>query len=355
MGGTWDTASLPARPGLYINFVNAAAAVIKGGARGTVALPLLKYGTAAKEKFYAIEKPAEAVELFGEADAAPVLLVLQGGAREVLVYTMTPPTGEGDALKASRAKSFLSMRDQLEARPFNVFVYPAEVEASEVDLTLAWIKSSRKDGKHFLAVFGGTRDEDKDPALGNARSVKLKDDYAVNLITGAEAGGKSYSSGEYAPYVAGLIAGTGINKSITYAQVSATDALRRLKNSEIATALEKGSLALVHDGEKVKVEQGLVTSGAKIRTIRARQAVATDIPKTAADSYIGKLDNNADGQAALISAVKAYLERLELASVLTDIEAGLDPERKSEGDNVYLRIAYTEIDSMERIFLTIEV
>ncbi|MFB9328603.1 phage tail sheath subtilisin-like domain-containing protein [Paenibacillus aurantiacus] len=353
MGGKWDPISLPVRPGLYINFVEAAAAQIKGGARGTVALPLFKYAApAVAGKFYTIEKESEAVALFGIDNIRPIRFILDGGAKEVLVYTVPAPAAEGD--KALEAV-YIAMRDAFEARSFNVFVFPDVVSAAEQDATKSWCKRNREEGKHFLTVFGGAATDDADPEKGNARTVKLADDYAVNLISGVNVNGTEYASAAFAPYIAGLIAGTGINKSITYAPVGASDVTKRLRHSEIQKALQTGSLVLVHDGEKVKVEQGLTASKLKIRAIRARQAISTDIAKTAADSYIGKLDNNADGQAALISAVKAYLERLELNNVLTDIAVGLDPDRASVGDSVFLLISYREIDSMERIFLTVRV
>ncbi|MNM70901.1 Phage tail sheath protein [compost metagenome] len=348
MGGTWDPISLPVRPGLYINFVEAAAAQIKGGARGTVGLPLFQYGNAIADKFFTIEKESEAIELFGADNVTAISLILQGGAKEVLVYTV-PASEDGKV-------SYTLLRDAFSTRLFNVFVFPNEITSEEQKATQVWCKQNREDeGKHFITVFGGSLTDDLDPTVGNKRTTQLEDDYTVNLITGVEINDVSYSSAQYAPYIAGLIAGTGINKSITYSPVRGTDVVKRLKNSEITTALQKGSLVLVHDGEKVKVEQGLVTSKKKIRAMRARQAISTDIPKAATEAYIGKLDNNADGQAALISAVKAYLERLELNNVLTDIVVTLDPERKSEGDTVFLLIGFTEIDSMERIFLTIKV
>lgn len=352
MGGTWDSISLPVRPGLYINFVEAAAAQIKSGSRGTVALPLFSYGSATSGKFYTIEKEKEANDLFGPDNVNPISFILQGGAKEVLVYTVPAATG---TTEAEVSKTYTDLMDAFESRHFNVFVYPSEVTDSVQDATLVWCKRNRSEGKHFITVFGGSSADDLDPVKGNTRSTRLADDYAVNLITGVDINGTEYSSAQFSPYIAGLIAGTGINKSITYTQIRTNDVSKRLKNSEIKTALEAGSLVLVHDGEKVKVEQGLVTSKGKIRAMRARQAVATDIPKTASEYYIGKLDNNADGQVALIAAIKAYLERLELNNVLTNIEVGLDPDRNSEGDSVFLMISFTEIDSMERIFLTIQV
>ncbi|EMT54714.1 hypothetical protein I532_03880 [Brevibacillus borstelensis AK1] len=345
--GTWDPTDLPIEPGLYTNFVEAAAAAIKGGARGIVALPLLKYGAKATAKqFYTVSKEKEAQDLFGADNLASIRLVLMGGAKEVLVYTMPADPQPSD---------YVDMRDAFDSRSFNVFVFDQEADASEQDLTKAWVERNRTEGKHFMFVAGGTADDDADPALGNARSARLKHDYIANLIVGGTLSGKTYTSAEYAPYIAGLIAGTAINKAITYAQVALDDVNKRLTPTQVRDALKAGSLVLINDGEKVKVVQGLVTSGKKIRVIRARQAIATDITQTAADAYIGKIDNNPDGQAALISAIKAYLERLEASNVLMGPVVMLDPDYDSVGDSVYLLISFAHVDSIERIFLTVNV
>lgn len=351
-GGTWTGTEQKIRPGIYINFVQAAVDQITGGARGIVGMPIFDYsGTAEAGKFYTIEGEKEAKAIFGNTGAEPILRVLSGGAKEVLAY----------AAPEAETPDYTTIRDEYEARDFNVFVYPEEVSAKEQDDAKAWTVRNKNEGKHFLFVVGGTAAEDQDVTAGNARSVRLKDDYVVNLINGVIlADGTELHSGLYASYIAGLIAGTAINKAITYAELPVVDVNKRFKNSEIESALTSGSLVLVNDGRKVKIEQGVTTNSSeqkrgKIRAIRARQAVATDISYTATDNYIGKLDNNADGQAALISAVKAYLETLEKENVLTKPAVGLDPNYESVGDSVYLAVSYVETDSMERIFLTINV
>jgi hypothetical protein len=348
-GGSWDSTALPVRPGLYINFKTAATAQIKGGARGTVAIPLKAFagGTATAKTFYTVDNETDAAALFGAGNIASIKYALQGGAKEVLVYTLPV---------SATAQDYTDARTAFDTRPFNVFVFDGEVLAAIQDSTLTWVTANKTAGKHFLAVFGTIQAiDDQTPATGNSRSVRLLSDYAVNLTVGAVINGVTVSSGVYAPYVAGLIAGTPINRSITYKVAPVTDVNKRYTNAEVVTALAAGSLVLVNDGEKVKIEQGLTTSAKKIRSIRARQAISNDITKTAADSYIGQINNDADGQAALISAVKAYLETLEAAGVLTGINVGLDPQFQSVGDSVYLLISYVELDSMERIFLTISV
>lgn len=356
-GGTWDEISLPIRPGLYLNFKEAALAAIAGGPRGVVGMPLFTYaGDSTPGKFYTIEEEADAVDLFGAANAKQVVRVLAGGAKEVLVYTVPELIVPEDA-----SAQYIKLRDEFEARAFNVFVYPTEVAPLEQDATVTWTDRNREEGKHFMFVMGGTAEEDQDPTVGNARSVRCKSDYVVNLINGGlDSEGNELHSGVYAAYIAGLIAGTAINRSITYAELPLADVNKHLKNSEIVEALSSGSLVLVNDGKKIKIEQGVVTNSdatkrGKIRIMRARQAVATDIPTTARDRYIGKIDNNPAGQAALISAIKAYLETLELNNVIMSPAVVLDPKRPSVGDCVFLAVSYVEVDSMERIFLTVNV
>lgn len=341
----WDPANEPKRPGLYINFEKAAEAQVLGGARGIVAIPVKTYGVNAMAgEFYTIKNELEAEDRFGKSNIQSIRLILAGGASEVLAYAM-PST--------PLAEDYEEMREAFEARPFNVFVFDGEVEESEQVATKEWLDRNRKEKKHFTFVTGGSALDDESPATGNARTTLLADDYIVNLVSGGVVGTKEYPSGEYAAYIAGLIAGTPINKSITYAQVPLDDVTKRLRNVEIETALEAGSLVLVHDGEKVKVEQGITTSGEKIRKVRARQAIASDIEKNARDNYIGKIDNNPAGQATLVSAIKLYLETLANENVLVNPVVKISASPASVGDKVYVDVAYTELDSMERIFLTI--
>lgn len=354
-GGMWSPTSLPVRPGLYMNFRDAALAAISGGSRGTVALPIFTYtgGTAVAGKFYTIETVSDGIELVGAANATPITRVLEGGAKEVLVYAV--PSNEDATVQ------YANLRDALSVQDFNVFVYPTVIADAEQTATKAWVADCRSEGKHFIYVAGGDELDDSDIETGNARSVLLKDEYIVNLVTGVVlADGTELQSADFAPYIAGLIAGTAINKSITYMELPVADVTLRLKNSQVEKAITSGSLVIIKDGNKVRIEYGITTDSnatkrGKIRVIRAKQAIATDIPATARDNYIGKIDNNPNGQASLIAAIKSYLELMQTDNVLLDPAVTLDPRFKSEGDKVFLAVAYTPVDSMERIFLDVTV
>lgn len=357
-GGSWDPTSAKIRAGLYINFVNAALAQIKGGERGIVAMPVNRYngGNAVAKKFYTVTNEKDAAELVGTANLAPFTRIFKGGAREVLVYTMPAHNAQ------TAVQDYIDMREGYAARPFNVFVFDGEVTAAEQDKTLVWMQENKDEGKHFTVVFGGSAADDAVPATGDTRTIRLADEdgYAINLTVGAVVNGVNVCSADFAPFIAGLVAKTPINKSITFAPVAVDDVTIRLTNPQIKTGITKGSLMMVHDGEKVKIERGITTAQTgvkKIRTARARQAMQMDITKTASDHYIGKIDNNPDGQKALIAAVKAYLEQMAKSNVilLESIQVHLDPNYESIGDKCYIAAHVVEVDSMEEIYLTIYV
>lgn len=348
ISGQWGTNPLPKRPGLYINFVERANFQVMGGARGIVGMPIFEYegGSIEEGKFATITSKEEAVKAVGLVNAKQVLAVLSRGAAEVLVYAVPKITEE-----------YTALRDEFEARRFSVFVYPGAVSSLEQEATKNWVKRNREEGKHFGYVVGGSSADDQDPTIGNARSQLLADEYVVNLINGGvDAEGVEIPSEEYAAYIAGEIAGTAINKSVTYSQQPLTDVNKRLTNARTIEALEAGSLVLTNDGRNVRIEQGVTTKfsetkSGKIRLMRARQTIATDLPELAKEYYIGKIDNNPAGQASLISAIKQYLETLELNNVLVNSTVALDPRYKSTGDCVFIVIDTTEVDSMERIFI----
>lgn len=354
-GGTWSASSLPIRPGLYMNFEDAAIAAIAGGARGIVAIPIFNYSTGSAEsgKFYTVETISDGKELVGGVNAEPITRALEAGAAQVLVYAV-PALGEG-----VEADQYSAMRDAYSLEDFNIFVYPTVVSASEQTATKAWVANCRDEGKHFLYVAGGSAEDDADIETGNARSIILKDEYIVNLVTGVIlADGTKVQSADYAPYIAGLIAGKAITQSITFAELPIADVTLRLKNSQVETALKSGSLVIIKDGNKVRIEQGITTDSnaqarGKIRTMRTKQAIAMDLPAAARESFIGKIDNEPNGQASLIAAFKKYLETLELERAIRNPQVGLDTRYESKGDAVFIAVNYIDVDSAERIFMTI--
>jgi hypothetical protein len=132
--------------------------------------------------------------------------------------------------------------------------------------------------------------------------------------------------------------------------------------------LQAGTLLLVHDGEKVIVEQGISTLSSlrqgqnnqwkKIKAIRVMDTINADLLKAAQDNYIGKVINDDDGKVALIVACRNYFDTLVKGRLIgADYTIGLDPDYHGDpplaaADEVYIKWEGTLIDVMEKIYGT---
>lgn len=242
-----------------------------------------------------------------------------------------------------------------EIQHFDVIAYPHD-NASLRTSFVTFVKRLREEeGKKIQGVLSG-EPADYEGIINVKNGVKLND---VTLVSAIQA----------VAWVAGATAGASIADSNTYSVYEgAIDANPRMRNSEIVEALKKGEWVFVHDGDKVKVEKdinSLVTytqerNGrfSKNRVIRVLDAIANDFYRVAHESYIGKVDNNQDGQALLKEAANQYLRDLQDAGAITNVDFVkdffIDPD-KSRGDEVYATLGVQPVDSMEKFFFTVEV
>lgn len=365
MAGIWNNdPNQNTRPGLYIKFVEAGKQTVTATKSGVVAIPVVNYagGTAVSGAFYEVSDLATAQGLFGAANVKSIEFALNAGAEKVLAWTL-PAMGVAPAPTTEKEQYDLA-RAAFDTRVFNVFAYDGAVGSAEQDDAIRWVDKSREEGKHFMVVFGGNvAGDDLDPAVGDARSIRLANDYAVNLVSGVVIGGVTYNSFAFAPYIAGLIASTPLNKSITFNKLAdVEDLVNRLSYAQTKTSLSKGSLVLTHNGEFVRIEQGITTKSAdadsnpivtKIRKSRVHQVISTDLGKLVETQLIGQVENNDDGYAFAVSMVKLFLEQLEGQGVVSDINVKLDPNFVSSADQLFLAIDFVELDSIDRLFLTI--
>ncbi len=259
---------------------------------------------------------------------------------------------------------YVAAMSALEPYDFNVFTLDGVTDSSLQASVKAWVERLRREGKMITAFVGGSTEEDKDIANANSRSAGFNHEGMVNVGVSAKLAGVWYSSAKVACCVAGKAAGQALKESLTYAVMPFEDTVPRLTHSQITAALQAGTLVLVHDGEKVIIEQGINTltslregqnnSFKKIKGVRIMDAIATDTAKTAQDSYIGKVINNEDGQAAVLSAIKNYFEALAPTLIANDFTVEVDTERQAaaEADEFYWKWDARLIDSMEKIFGT---
>ena len=150
----------------------------------------------------------------------------------------------------------------------------------------------------------------------------------INFVTSdIKVGEKTYTAQAYTARIAGLLAGTPQEASVTFHSLSeVTDISTRISQAQAAALIAEGKLVLYHDGEKVKIARGvnsLVTltndkgdEFKKIKIVDVMDMIKDDITKTANDNYIGRVTNSYENKCLLINGINGYFEELEVAGIL---------------------------------------
>ena len=317
-------------PNITIEFKTTAAAAIGRSQKGIVGLILREENTAAAGA-YELEGAAQLPTTLSDANKAYVtraFLGYQNPPRRLLLYVL----GTEEELSAALAYFSTHRVDYL--------CGPESCTAEEAASIASFVKERRAAKATLRAVL--PKQAADDPGIINVTTESIK--LADSELTPAQ----------YCSRVAGLIAGTPMTISCTYAPVPEVQDVKRLTLDAMSEAVDKGEFLLMHDGEKVKVARGVnsfVTTtkerGAafrKIKVVEAVDMIEADIRKTVEDSYIGKYANSYDNKCLLISAIKGYLEALEQEGILQGgaSELGID----TAAQRVYLKAAGVDTDKM---------
>ncbi|MBY9080996.1 phage tail sheath subtilisin-like domain-containing protein [Paenibacillus sp. HN-1] len=272
---------------------------------------------------------------------------------------------------------YIAALSAFETQDFHVLALDGVTDAALRTSVISWIKRVRSEGKGVMAALGGSSAEDTGATAVStalARSASIDFEGIINVGVGGVLDGVSYNSAQISAWVAGLVAGSALNGSTTYAASPFEDVTRRWTRSEQEAAVKGGVFLLIHDGRKVKVLRGinsLITlregqnrGWKKIRKIRVLDQINADLQQTAEDNYIGKVNNTEEGRLALIGAGKEYLRSLATEGVIeaTGFDVTLDPRYYGsapaltpDDDQVFLTWTADDTDVMEQIFGTFTV
>ena len=168
--------------------------------------------------------------------------------------------------------------------------------------------------------------------------------------------------------VAGLAAGTPINQSNTYRQITgAIEIINPKTDEEIEAGLLNGCFMLSYSqDENVIIEQDINTlvnvgedkndSFKKNRVVRTLDDIANTVRSTFENNYIGKVSRNEAGKNAFKAAVIKYLTSLQNMEAIQnftseDVEV-LDGEAS---DAIVVNAAIQPLDAMEKLYMTVNV
>ena len=251
--------------------------------------------------------------------------------------------------------------DLLERHYWNVLL--ADSNTTNVrSLLTEYVKQSYETGRLGMAVIGSNATASFDSRLAFATAVN---DWRVVYVANSwtDINGTEYSGWKAAARIGGMIAACETNASLTHIVISnATELLNPMTNGEMIQAEEKGCLCLSYNDEgQVWIDNAintLITLGndqdegwKKIRRTKCRFELMTRINRTC-DKLIGRLNNDTNGRATLITAMQSIInEMIAEGKLFFGSYVAEDTRYKPAGDRAYFVLYISDIDSIEKVYL----
>lgn len=192
--------------------------------------------------------------------------------------------------------------------------------------------------------------------------------FVVNVGSGVTlADGTELTAAQATWWAGGALAGAKYNESLTYASYpGAVKASPLLTSSGYEEALRAGKFVLFADDGVVKVEQdinSLVTFTEDIgevfrknRVMRLCNTIANDIYRQFSANYIGVVNNNEAGRAQFKAAIVGYLLDIQANNGIQKFDAeDVEVLAGESMDAIAVHIAISVVDSVEKIYITLEV
>lgn len=310
-------------PEISVVFYEKGATAITRGERGTVALAL-KDSAQTGGPVFDILTAADIPSGLTTANKGFVLDALKGyqtAPKKVIVYVMT--TGDNVTL----SDAYDAMMAYFETHHFDWMAIPT-VATDEMTSTIAtWIKGLRSNADMTCKA-----------VLPNSAS----DSEAIVNVTSSlyDAAGTAVSAEKTTPRIAGLLAGTPLTISATYAPLLDYADCTRLTKAEADAAVTAGKFVYKFDGEKVKVCRAVNSfttttadkgdSFKKIKVVEIMDLIHDDVKSTIEDGYVGKYANSYDNKCLLVTAINAYFAELVRSGLLASGTAEINlPAQKN--------------------------
>lgn len=263
-----------------------------------------------------------------------------------------PLTGGADGTVASSAYS--AYLTAIEPYKFDVMIYDG-TDTTVQDAMVAFVKRLADENGQYSQLCAAN--------LTNPDSR-----YVINVCSGVTLNdGTELTAAQTCWWAGGAEAGAQYNESLTYASYPGAIACSPvMTNSQYIDAINAGKLVLFADDNVVKVEtdiNSLVTYTTDItsvyrknRVMRLCNTIANDVYQQFSDGYIGVVNNNEQGRAMFQSAIVGYLLDIQANEGIQNFEPeDVEVLPGNDIDAIVVNIVIQAVDSVEKIYLTIEV
>lgn len=280
---------------------------------------------------------------------------------------------------SKEADDYTDILKAIENKRFDYLAIP-DIEETHIDTIATWVKGMRTNkNKKIKAVLPDCTADTE----GVINFVNKE------IVTKS----KTYTTAQYCGRIAGIIAGTPMTISCTYAPLPEIIGCDVWTKDEMDTMADSGKLFFFFDGEKVKLGRAinsLVTtvqdkglSFQKIKLVDLMDMIHDDVRTTAQDHYLGKYANSYANRCLLVTAIQGYLDQLAQEGLLEqnqntayiDVESTkiwlesngkytkdeladmseMDIKLANIGSNVFVAVQASLLDAMEDITITINI
>lgn len=346
-------------PIIDISFKQLAKTAVIRSERGIVALILKDTTKASLTVFDEGDIPSSLTE----ANQGLIKNVLKGSPNKIELYVL------GSEGEISEALTYF------EGVEFNLMCMPS-AESADVTAIKTFIKKMNDVVKYKCDAILANEKADSEAIINYT---------AKNIVVG----GESVTTANHTARIAGLIEGTPLHQSITFATLSDVDAIENLTKEQADTRIDNGELILVREMGKVRVARGVNslttltdTKGNAFQKIKLRKTlnlIHNDLRRVIVEKYIGKVPNNYDNKCVLITEIKNYLDELATEQLIEkvntvgidliaqkkwlkdntnlDVNAMTEQEIKEANtqSNVFIAISLKVVDAMEDIVIAVEI
>lgn len=309
-------------PSIDIQFTELAATLVERSDSGIIAM-ILKEATIPDTNPIVVASAEEIPAALTAANKKQLELALLGyvnAPKKIIAYFIPAtviPTGETDPVNNT---DYTDALGYFKTIVWDYLVVPTVATDEQTTAIVNYIKSERAAEHLVKAVLPNTA-ADSEAIINYTTAAAI-----VNDVT--------YTAEEYCSRIAGIIAGTPIEMSATYATLPELTDCSRLTKVEMDAAVAAGKFFLWWDGEKVKTSRAVnslttLTSSKntqfqKIKVVSAVDTISFDIRKMIQDTYIGKVPNNYDNKQILMTAISGYFDELLIDDVINRYTIAID-------------------------------
>ena len=346
-------------PSITIRFIEKGVSAIQRGQRGVVGLILR--GAVPGTNPVVVTTESDIVGTWSNANKQYV--------KDALVGYTEKPKKIICFFVAADAEDYSTALDYFSSQYVDYVAIPTVATDELESSVVSWVKNEWENHNQIIVVLPDVTGDFEGIVNFTSDDIKV--------------GSNTYTSEQYTPRIAGLLAGTPMTMSATYATLNEVDDVARLTKAQQDAAVAAGKFILFYDAEKVKTGTAVTSfttttsekgdSFKKIKLVDTMRQITRDIYSTVRDSYIGKYPNTYDNKVMLCNAIMGYFKQLtdivENYSIDIDAEAnatyleskGIDTSdmttdelrHANTGDKVFLTAKMNLVDVMENIDIPI--